>query len=85
MMTYAPRTFDPADDANTNQLALRQCRSPTTKKGTKRIPAIRVRTIFTYCGDFATNYGSRRDHRNLTTYQHGRDNLMSGGNAYRGL
>ena len=54
---------------------------PTKQKGTKRIDAIRVRTIFTYCGDFATNYGSRRDHRNLTTYQHGRANLMSGGNA----
>ena len=58
---------------------------PTKEKGTKRIDAIRVRTIFTYCGDLDTNYGSRRDHRNLTTYQHGRDNLMSGGNAYRGL
>jgi hypothetical protein len=55
-MTYALRTFDPAEDANINQLALRQCRSPTTKKGTKRIPAIRLRTIFRHRDNFATRY-----------------------------
>ena len=84
------RFFRPHDDLRPphlrpsrrrQHLALRQCQSPHYQKGTKRIDAIRVRTIFTYCGDFATNYGSRRDHRNLTTYQHGRANLMSGGNA----
>jgi hypothetical protein len=31
-MTYAPRTFGPADRATRNQLALRQCQSPTTKR-----------------------------------------------------
>ena len=31
------------------------------QKGTKRIYAIPVRTILKHCGDFATNYGSRRD------------------------
>ena len=31
-MTYAPRTFDLADYVIRDQLALRQCQSPTTKK-----------------------------------------------------
>ena len=53
-MTYAPRTFDPADDANTKLAGVTSVPITHYQKGTRHIPAIRLRTIFRHRGNFAT-------------------------------